>query len=328
MSQPDFRAVLDVFDRYESFWIASHIHPDPDAISCQLALFAVLQRRGKQVEIVNEDPPPRITRHLPHVSAIRFTPTLEHADVLVVLDVADRNRLGNSLKDRLLPRALTLNIDHHVTGKPFADVTCIVPHACATCEILYDLFTFAGEEITPDIAECLYTGIVGDTGNFRFSNATPHAFEIGADLIRRGVQPHRVYERIYGNQPEARLHLLSRVLSTLKRTPDGRVAWLWVTQTMLRETGTTLEDVDGFSDYARSVEGVEAVAFFGELPDGRVKVSLRSRETVKVNEVAASFGGGGHEYASGCVLALPKEEAERHVVAALSETVRRAGAPQ
>lgn len=321
----NFRAALDVFNRYDSFWITSHIHPDPDAVGCQLALFAVLNRRGKRVEIVNEDPPPRVTHHLPYIAAIRSTPTIENADVLVVLDVADRDRIGDTLKDHLVPNALTLNIDHHVTGKPFADVACIITDACATSEILYDLFAFAGDEITPDIAECLYTGIIGDTGNFRFSNTSPHALEVGADLVRRGVRPNLAYERVYGSLPENRLRLLSRVLGTLERTENGRVAWLRVTQTMFRETGTDLEDVDGFSDYARSVDGVEAVALFGELPSGRIKVSLRARGTVKVNGVAASFGGGGHEYAAGCVLDPPMADAERRVIATLVAEVRRSG---
>jgi phosphoesterase RecJ-like protein len=266
---------------------------------------------------VNEDAVPRIVRYLPHANEVRRAPTFV-AEVLVVLDVGDRQRIGESLVRRLIPTHRTVNIDHHTTRKPFADVNWVLPEACATSEMLFDLFVESGEPVDREMAECLYAGIIGDTGNFRFSNTTARAHQIAAELLLLGVQPHRAYQNIYGSRTAGQVLLLSRVLETLRRTEDGRVAWLTVTQAMLAKTGTTLEDVDGFSDYARSVEGVEVVAFFGELEDGRTKVSLRSRnEGVQVDGVAESFGGGGHPYAAGCILDAPHGEAEALVVGAL-----------
>lgn len=319
-----FRDILDAFARYDSFWISSHIHPDPDAIGSQLALARFLEQRGKTVEIVNESPPPRITHWLPGVRRMRQEPTLDTADALIVLDVSDRARLGKTLEHRLSPKHAIINIDHHATGKPFADIACVVQQACATCEILFDLFEASGDEIDRDIAECLYAGIIGDTGNFRFSNTTPHAHEVATALIRLGVEPAVAYERIYGAQPERRLRLLGMVLATLRQSADGAIATMRVTQEMFRATGTDLEDVDGFSDYARSVDGVVAAAFFGELPSGKIKVSFRARGAVRVNGVAASLGGGGHEYAAGCTLDPPMDEAERRAIAALATEIERA----
>ncbi|MDA1191297.1 MAG: bifunctional oligoribonuclease/PAP phosphatase NrnA [Candidatus Poribacteria bacterium] len=320
-----FRATLDVFDRYDSFWLTSHIHPDPDAVGSVLAAAHWLRGMGKTVEVVLRDPAPRITHYLPGIEWILPEPSGEARQVLAVLDVANRDRLGSPLSKTLQPTGLILNIDHHATGEPFADVVCVFTDACATCELLYDLMTFAGSEITYETAQCLYSGIIGDTGNFRFSNTTPHTLEVAADLVRKGVQPNAAYEQLYGSRTEGQVQLLGMVLNTLRRHSNGDVATIRVTREMYQATGTTTEDVDGFSDYPRSVDGVKAVAFLGELKDGKIKVSLRSRdERVTVNGVAASFGGGGHAYAAGCILDAPIEDVERRVVTALTLAVKEA----
>ncbi|MEO2005075.1 MAG: DHHA1 domain-containing protein, partial [Candidatus Poribacteria bacterium] len=145
---------------------------------------------------------------------------------------------------------------------------------------------------------------------------------IAADLIERGVRPHTAYEHIYGSMTAGQVKLLGAVLGTLSRSDDGSVAWLKVTQAMYDATGTSTEDVDGFIDYARSVDGVKAAALIGELPDGRIKVSFRSRhEDITVDGLAEAFGGGGHKYAAGCVLEPTIEDAERRVLAGLKDLV-------
>ncbi|MAF12364.1 DHH family phosphoesterase [Candidatus Poribacteria bacterium] len=325
----DFDAVLEAFQRYDSFWVVSHIHPDPDAIGSQLALAHYLRRHGKRVEVLSRDPAPRITQYLPGSEWCRQTPETQGLDALVVVDVSSKGRIGRELAALLEPSGATINIDHHATGTPFADVASVRTDACATCEILYDFFQYVDEPIDRDIGECLYAGIIGDTGNFRFSNTSKKAHYIAADLIERGVQPHKAYEHIYGSMTAGQVQLLGMVLGTLQRSDDGSIAWLKITQAMYDATGTTTEDVDGFIDYARSVDGVKAVALIGELPDGRIKVSFRSRhEDITVDGLAAAFGGGGHRYAAGCVLEPPIEDAERRVLAGLKDLVSNAPSDQ
>ena len=322
----DFERLSEAFESCESFWIVSHIHPDPDAVGSQLALALALERIGKRVETVGRDPAPRIAQYLPGADRIRQTPENDAMDALAVVDVSSLIRIGRQVIPLVSNHRLKINIDHHSAGEPFADVACVRTQASATCEILYDYFQYAGWEIDRDIAECLYAGIIGDTGNFRFSNTTAKCFAAAADLARRGVDPQRAYERIYGSRTEGQTRLLAAALNTLKRSPDGRVATMHVTQEMYRATGTTPEDVDGFIDYARAIDGVAASALVGELPDGRIKVSFRSKGgPVKVDGLAADFGGGGHAYASGCLMEPPLEQAERRAAAALAELVARIG---
>ncbi|MBT3270889.1 bifunctional oligoribonuclease/PAP phosphatase NrnA [Candidatus Poribacteria bacterium] len=324
-SNDDFDAVLEAFQRYDSFWVVSHIHPDPDAIGSQLALAHYLRRHGKRVEVLSRDTVPRVTAYLPGSEWCRQAPETQGLDALVVMDVSSKIRIGRELAALLEPTGATINIDHHATGTPFADVASVRTEACATCEILYDFFQYVDEPIDRDIGECLYAGIIGDTGNFRFSNTSKKAHYIAADLIERGVQPHKAYEHIYGSMTAGQVQLLGLVLGTLERSDDGSIAWLKITQAMYDATGTTTEDVDGFIDYARSVDGVKAVALIGELPDGRIKVSFRSRhEDITVDGLAAAFGGGGHRYAAGCVLEPPIADAERRVLAGLKDLVSNA----
>ncbi len=329
MSEPlnaDFARLSEAFEAHQSFWIVSHIQPDPDAVGSQLALALALEQQGKRVEIVGRDPAPRIAQYLPGAERIRQQPQNESMDVLAVVDVSSLIRIGREMIPLVSDRRLTINIDHHATGEPFADAACVRPEASATCEILYDYFQYAGWEIDRNIAECLYAGIIGDTGNFRFSNTTAKCLAAAADLVSRGVDPQRAYNHIYGSRTEGQTRLLAAVLSTLRRTENGQVASMHVTQEMYRATGTTVEDVDGFIDYARSIEGVSAAALVGELPDGRIKASFRSSGgAVKVDRLAADFGGGGHAYASGCLMEPPLDSAKETVLKALSALVSNSG---
>jgi phosphoesterase RecJ-like protein len=314
--------VIESLQANESFWITSHHHPDPDAVGSMLALAHFLIERGKRVEVVCQDPAPRITNYLPGIEMIRSEPASQRMDVLVVLDVSVLDRIGSKLVRRLSNVKTVVNIDHHATGKPFADVGHIVPTACATCEVLFNLFEAADGSLTRETAECLYAGISGDTGNFRFSNTSPRAHEIAAELISCGVRPQDSYEHLYGSRTYGQTRLLGMVLDTLQTTHGGQIATIRVTQEMYRETGTTTEDVDGFSDYPRSVDGVKVIAFLGELPGGRIKVSFRSRvDGLRIDGIAASFGGGGHAYAAGCLLDPPLEVAERRVLRELRRLV-------
>ena len=187
--------------------------------------------------------------------------------------------------------------------------------ACAASELIYKLIKRQGMNIGQNRAICLYTGIMVDTGGFRFSNTTPTAHRIAAELIAEGISVDEIYRFVYENLPQSRVKLLGLVLSTLQLSLDGKIAWIHVTQNMYKRTGTTQEDTENFIDYIKSIDTAEVALFFVELKNGKTKVSFRSKNEFDVSKVAANFGGGGHQRAAGCTIEASVDETEKIVVA-------------
>jgi len=306
--------ILNLFHDNNKFVISTHINPDADAIGSELALYSFLNELNKKVWIVNNDKTPSIYSFLPNVEKISYIPPSETFDVLLVLDVANLERIGSKLSKTLPDGKKLVCIDHHVTNETFADYNIIEPKACATCEILYRLIKQHGMKIGKERAICLYTGIMDDTGCFRYSNTTPNAHRVAAELISEGVQVNDIYRKVYETVPQGTIHLLAKVLSTLKLTPDGKIAWFYVNQEMFNQTGTTPEDVENFANYPRSIDTVDVVIFLRELEDGKTKVSFRSQNNVAVNQIAKNYGGGGHKYAAGCIVDMPYEKLAEQLV--------------
>jgi phosphoesterase RecJ-like protein len=183
--------------------------------------------------------------------------------------------------------------------------------------MVYELIRHMGGTVTPAIAEAVYAAIITDTGTFRFSNTDTRAFRIAAELCEHGgVDPHRMYRRVFGSKTWGTGNLLGPVLGTVQSAADGRLAWISATQEMFKSADATYDDSDGFIDLVRAIKGVELALFFKELPDGKIKVSLRSNGRVDAHEIASAFGGGGHKMASGLKVAGPMEKAVETVVGA------------
>ncbi len=313
-----FRALLTLFEQYQTFAISTHVNPDGDAIGSELALYLFLEKLGKTVKIYNTDLVPKKYQFLPYWENIEdakastdFCP-----EVLVILDASSRERIGPSLSKRLIPTHAVVNIDHHITAEDFGDHNLIVPTASSTAEIIYKFIKSTQVPIDEASALCLYTGLMFDTGCFRYSNATPETHRIAADLIEIGeFAPDEIYRQVYEHVPLEKIHLLGQTLQTLELTPDNKIAWVLVTQSMLNQTQTTLDDVEGFVNQIQAIENVEVAICVCELPDGKTKVSLRSEGRVDVAALAAEFGGGGHERASGCRINLPCASAIKELVA-------------
>src|SRR5205085_4010335 len=208
-----------------------------------------------------------------------------------------------------------INIDHHKSGRNFAHVNWIDPKAVATAEMVYRLARHAKVKISPEIATCLYTAVLTDTGAFMFEGTNEHTFELARELVLAGADPARCARHIYFGHSTAKLRLLGAALSALQR--EGWLAWIWVTQEQMDRVGAKEEDCEGLVNYALSIGDVEVAAFFRELPDGRFRVSLRSKGKLDVARVAENFGGGGHECASGCAVEGPLAEAVRQVLSQL-----------
>jgi bifunctional oligoribonuclease and PAP phosphatase NrnA len=301
--------VLRQIGQHERFVLTSHARPDGDAVGSALACCQVLRAMGKHADVVLHDPVPRIYRSLPFadqvVHADRVTGSYEAA-IILECDSIHRTRL-QGLENRFL-----ISIDHHVSGRPFAHVNWIDPHAVATAEMVFRLAREAEVKFSPEIATCLYTALMTDTGSFMFQGTNDSTFALARELVLAGADAAHCARGIYFAHSEAKLRLLGEALRNLNL--EGHVGYFWVTQKQMERCNALEEDCEGLVNYVLSIGGVEVAAFFRELPEGRYRVSLRSKGKLDVARVAENFGGGGHECASGCSLDGPLAEAVRQVV--------------
>jgi len=309
---------LKFLSTYRSFLITSHLSPDGDAIGSEIALYFFLKSKGKKAAIVNDEPVPPDYRFLEGSEIIqtasdfkrrhRFRDSFEAA---VFLECSSKYRAGQAGK--LTGNVPILNIDHHFDNGLYGTVNLVSPGVSACGEIVHDIIIRSGEKITPEIASALYAAILTDTSSFRF-NTNAQTLRITADLIDSGAEPNRIVEGIYEQVMFATLLLLGRTLSTIKQTPDERVVYCRVSRQMYRETGTSEVNSENFIDYLRVVEGNHVTFVLKELPDGKTRVNLRSKNDYDVQKVAAEFGGGGHRNAAGCTINAGLDESEKLVL--------------
>ena len=301
------QTIINQLKRNQTYLLASHIHPDGDAIGSVLALGLALKAMGKDVQLFNPSPIPAVYRFLPSVHKIEHTirPNAQF-DVALILDCGDIDRIGTAAV-AACKKAMVINIDHHITNTRFGDLQLIDVNACATAEIIYRLLQHLPVRIDYAIATAIYTGILTDTGSFRFSNTNRSAFAICEKMIGLGADPYQVARHVYGTYSLGRIKLLNLALDSLEISPNGKLSVMTLSQRMLRETGTQAEDIDGIINYARRIEDVRVAALIHELcgndraPKGQTRyhVSLRSDSGVDVAKIAAQFGGGGHAEAAG-----------------------------
>ena len=302
-------AVLSVILRGHRFAICSHARPDGDAVGAMLGCGMILEQLGKSAEMVSADPVPLIYRSLPCAGSIRHAQRIEgeyDAVILLECDGVQRSRIGG-LEGRFL-----VNIDHHATGRPFGNVNWIDTGACAVAEMIYRLAMAAGAQVTPPMATCLYAGVLTDTGSFCYEGTDAHAFEVARELVGRGADPAGIAREVYFSNPLSKMLLLGAALSNLHR--EGRLAWLWVTREDMARTGAAEEDCEGIVNYAIGIAGVEGAVLLRELPDRRVRLSLRSKGALNVASIAAALGGGGHVHAGGCTVDGPLREATDRIL--------------
>ena len=287
--------------------LASHSEPDGDAVSSILALGLAIGQLGKKTTIYNASPIPAVYRFLPSVERIvRHIKKANTYDVALVLDCGDLPRVGEaSATISRIP--LVINIDHHISNTGFGDLQLIDPLACSTAEIVYRLIKAMDVSIDKAMATSVYTGILTDTGSFRFSSTNRAAFAICQEMTELGVEPHAVAQHVYGTYSLGRIKLLNLALDSIEISENGKLSIMTVTGAMFAETGTHPEDVDGMINYARRIEDVKVAALIHEQKNGKTysngqghyHVSLRSDGSVDVAAIAGSFGGGGHTSAAG-----------------------------
>lgn len=289
-------------------FLVSHINPDGDAIGSLIAMGLALEAMGLSVVLCNASPIPAVYRFLPAVQRIVDRIDAGNAfDTAVVLDCGDLKRIGDGFMETVARIPVVINVDHHITNTGFGHLQQVEPFACATSEIVYRLIGTLGIPLSRNMATAIYTGILTDTGSFRFANTNRAAFQICEEMVALGVDPSKVAQHVYGTYSLGRIKLLNLALDSIEISANGKLSLMCLSQEMLEETGTRSEDADGLINYARSIRNVKLAAMIQERPngdsktddEGRYHVSLRSDGTVDVSEIASFFGGGGHLSAAG-----------------------------
>jgi len=287
--------------------IASHAEPDGDSVGSLVALGLALAKLNKKITMYNPSPIPAVYRFLPGADRIvRQIKNVDRYDLALVLDCGDLVRIGEtSAEVGKIP--VLINIDHHVSNTGFGHIQLIDTNACATAEIVYRLINTLQIPFDKAIATSIYTGILTDTGSFRFSNTNQAAFAISKAMTDAGVEPHNVAQRVFGTYSLGRIKLLNMALNSIEISNNGKLSMMTVTRSMLNTTGTSTEDIDGMINYARRIEDVKIATLIHEIKNGagkfanmnRYHVSLRSDSSVDVAKIAGKFGGGGHTSAAG-----------------------------
>jgi phosphoesterase RecJ-like protein len=299
-------SIIQQFNNYNIILVASHAHPDGDAIGSLIAMGLSLEALNKKITLYCESPIPAVYRFLPAVHRVVNKIGNLNYDMAVILDCGDLSRVGE-VASFVKQIPVVVNIDHHITNTRFGHLQLIDTSACATAEIVYRLIKQMGLSFSKPIATSIYTGILADTGSFRFSNTNKEAFAICQEMVELGVDPYNIAQHVYGTYSLSRIKLLNLALDSIELSKNGKLSIMTLTQKMFDETHTQPEDVDGLINYAQRIEDVEVAALIQEHHNGkensrttnRFHVSLRSDGTVDVAAIASLFGGGGHATAAG-----------------------------
>ncbi len=313
--------IIQIIKEKDSFMLTTHMNPEGDAIGSTLTLALALLAIGKNVTVNTADPVPKILKFLPSSDKVNQVKAVDRRfDAVIVLDCGDLERVGFLSKDNI-PADILINIDHHKTNQGFGTIN-MVEEAVASADIVYTIIKKMGIPITTEIATCIYTAIMTETGSFRYTNTTAHTLSIAGEMISYGANPWLIAEQVYNRNSLGRINLLGRVLSTLTVSKDGKIAWITVMEEMFKATGTTKEDMEDFINYPRSLEGVEVAILFRQSGNDW-KLSFRSNGRVDVAVVSLDFGGGGHSMAAGCFLKGSYEEVKEKVIKRVEEAVGR-----
>lgn len=309
---------------HQTFAVLSHVRPDGDALGSQLALGIALRKLGKDVRIWNEEGMLEKYSFLPCANLLTKPPAQpEDVDVAIALDTAIQSRLGVTVA-AIKSAKLWINIDHHPSNPGYGDIVHIDPKSPATGQILFELMTNQKLPIDSAIAENLYVAISTDTGSFQYPNTTSRTFEIGAELVRAGVDVGRVSQLTYENYPRRRIELLRDLLGTMRIDANDRIASFSLSMATAKKLGVLPEDNEGLIDHLRAIHGVIVAIFFEELPDGKVRVSMRSKnEKVNVCAICEKFGGGGHMLAAGARVKGTLAEVENKILEETRDVVSR-----
>ncbi len=327
LSTAEWSPVIDALLEGQHFVLTTHENSDGDGLGSEVALARVLKALGKEVAIVNPTEVPPNYLFLKKLYPITlFDKKSEEAiqelslcDVVVLLDANLHERMGSLWPHVSFSRELgalkMVCVDHHLEPDDFTDVMVCENYASSTGELVYGLISALQERVgrelfTPDVAEALYVAVMTDTGSFRFPKTTPYVYQLAGDLVSKGADPSAIYDRIYNSLTTSALKLLGAALSAITILDEGDISWLFISQDMIKATGSKLFDTDLIIRYLLSVPSVRIAVLIVEMQDGRTKASFRSRGNIFVNQFAKKYGGGGHMNAAGCLFQFSSDKAQ------------------
>jgi phosphoesterase RecJ-like protein len=314
----DWNSIRETVDKGYRFLIATHVQADPDALGSEIALAEGLRSIGKEPIIMNPTPLSHNYSFIDMRQEVKHYEkggTIPDVDGIFILDISRWERLGNLadvIRDSAKPK---ICIDHHPYTGGHADYHLVNVQACASAEIVYDLLRFLNIAITPAIAEPLYTAILSDTGSFSFSNTSARAHQIAFELMGYGVPCRSIFEKLYQNHSPERLKFMGKILASLQLDCDQKLAWVTIPHRLLTENKIHPDDVEGFVDMPRNCKNVLLSVLFLEVEPDDVKISLRAKGNFNASQLAAQFGGGGHNHASGIRLIGPLPQIEQTILA-------------
>jgi len=308
--------IVEAIQNAKDIVILTHDIPDGDAIGSSLAMYLGLKQLNKNVDIVIPEYPETYS-FLPGTNEIKTEGKDEPYDVAIALDCGDVKRLNGFVK--YFENANTkIQIDHHKINTMFADYNFVNPLSPACSQVLIIVLETLGIEVTKEIGECLLTGIITDTGGFKYQGVTAETFEFTAGLLSRGVNVSSIYKKVMQTVSKARFELTKRAINRLELLEGGKITFTYITKQDQEETNSGINDHDGIVEIARDIEGVEVAIFLREKDEG-YKLSLRSNEYVNVADICLMFNGGGHLRAAGGDINLPLEQAKERIVAACAK---------
>lgn len=311
--------IASVIRNGNDFIIAGHLRPDGDCLGSCLGLYEMLRLLGKQVRFYTAGPVPDLFAYLPNFSQIETDmPREAHPDAWLVVDSSGLDRVHEEFR----PEGFVVNIDHHVSNTRFGRLNWVDSEATAAAEQIYRLALVLGAPLTPEVATCLYTGIMTDTGGFRFSNTDQMTFQAAAHLVRSGANPAAIAEAVWESRKRSAVRMTGEVYASLKFELGGSFVWNEVTRKMIEACGGEGAEPEGLSSDMRGIEGVEVAILFIETPEGHCRIGLRSKGKVNVAELARLLGGGGHVCASGALVREPYQQARDRALQTIRDYIK------
>ena len=306
----DWHQVHNVIDAAQRIMLTTHENPDGDGLGSEVALFHHLREIGKYARIINYSSLPDEYSFLggddifETFNKNKQLDWLKKVELVMIFDVGDFNRVRN-IKDVIEQYKLkTMNLDHHPHPEdhPFTHNVVNIDAAATGCMVFDYLQIARSEPLTKAICEGIYTAVMTDTGCFRYSNTDEKSHTIAIECLEKGVSTHQIYQLVYENSSKARVGLLGNILTTLNYELEGQLAWFIVSQDMVKNASATNNDIEGFSDFVRTIKGVEVAIMIYEQNVQSCRINFRSKGKFKVNGIANELGGGGHAFAAGAML--------------------------
>jgi phosphoesterase RecJ-like protein len=323
VTEQEWNAAVAALDAEPRIALSCHVGPDGDALGSMLALAIALHARGKQVVCSWGSEPvaaPRQYTFLPRLDLL--SPQADfpaEPSTMITFDSGSFSRFGTLEPHARAARTLIV-VDHHASNDRFGTINLVEPDAAASAVLTYELLGRMKHEIDRDIATCLYTGLVTDTGRFQYSNTTPYVHEVAADLIARGAPHVKITEQVYNTHPVGFLKLAAVALGRIEVRDDANLVWTWVERGDLDAAGIGIEDIESLIDLVRTAEVADVAAVLKQQSDGRYRVSMRSKGAADVGALCESFGGGGHRLAAGFTSADGDPHATIEAIAAALRT--------